>query len=462
MEHDAQHPAGRLGEPSAMRADLDARLALEAELRVLQAKLARNGHRLTEHALAQAQRIPSRASRERDMPIRSLSLEVAMASHQNDQTVQNELTRAWSQVTTLPATVNALEAGAISMRHVRVIHDISVRLHDDDLRGAWESVVLDYATTHTPARTHAYATQLAEKIDPVPMQERHDTAAEARDVSILDLDDGMALLQVRLPATVAYGVRDRIRRMAKEIRDAANATRAASRATAAGTIASASDTGGGDAGAGAAGAGDTNAGETGAAGDAGAGVDCVDDTRTRSQIEADVVADLLLTGAPAVDATGERIPGGLGAIRGHVQVIVPVTTLTGTTNGGALINGQVPIDPATAKYFAGQATGWDRVMCDPITGTVLATDRYTPRKDQIRFLRARDQHCRIPGCRQPAIRCQIDHNHEHHQGGPTRLDNLAHFCVRHHVVKTETECEPPPVLCRSYAGASAGWAGVSR
>ncbi|MFJ6654311.1 DUF222 domain-containing protein, partial [Microbacterium sp. NPDC091313] len=410
MEHDAQHPASRLGEPSAMRADLDARLALEAELRVLQAKLARNGHRLTEHALAHAEHNPSRASRERDMPVRSLSLEVAMASHQNDQTVQNELTRAWSQVTTLPATVNALEAGAISMRHVRVIHDISVRLHDDEVRGAWESVVLDYATTHTPARTHAYATQLAEKIDPVPMQERHDTAAEARDVSILDLDDGMALLQVRLPATVAYGVRDRIRRMAKEIRDAANAARAASRVK-----------------------------DAGSAGDAGAGVDCVDDVRTRSQIEADVVADLLLTGAPAVDSTGERIPGGLGGIRGHVQVIVPVTTLTGTTNGGALVNGQVPVDPATAKYFAGHATGWDRVMCDPITGTVLATDRYTPRKDQIRFLRARDQHCRIPGCRQPAIRCQIDHNHEHHQGGATRLDNLAHFCVRHHVVKTETE-----------------------
>ncbi|MFJ6651424.1 DUF222 domain-containing protein [Microbacterium sp. NPDC091313] len=405
---------------------------------MLQAKLARNGHRLTEHALAHAQRIPSRASRERDMPIRSLSLEVAMASHQNDQTVQNELTRAWSQVTTLPATVNALEAGAISMRHVSVIHDISVRLHDDDLRGAWESVVLDYATTHTPARTHAYATQLAEKIDPVPMQERHDKAAESRDVSILDLDDGMALLQVRLPATVAYGVRDRIRRMAKEIRDAANAARAASRATAAGAgsgaAASASDRGAGEAGAGEAGSREAGPDETGKA-----CVDCVDDTRTRSQIEADVVADLLLTGAPAVDATGERIPGGLGAIRGHVQVIVPVTTLTGTTHGGALVNGQVPVDPATAKYFAGQATGWDRVMCDPITGTVLATDRYTPRKDQIRFLRARDQHCRIPGCRQPAIRCQIDHNHEHHQGGPTRLDNLAHLCMRHHVVKTETE-----------------------
>ncbi|MFJ6654464.1 DUF222 domain-containing protein [Microbacterium sp. NPDC091313] len=412
-----------------MRADLDARLALEAELRVLQAKLARNGHRLTEHALAHAQRIPSRASRERDMPIRSLSLEVAMASHQNDQTVQNELSRAWSQVTTLPATVDALEAGAISMRHVSVIHDISVRLQDDDLRGAWESVVLDYATTHTPARTHAYATQLAEKIDPVPMQERHDKAAETRDVSILDLDDGMALLQLRLPATVAYGVRDRIRRMAKEIRDAANAARAASRASAAG--------------AGEAGAGETGSREVGPDGTGEAGVDCVDDVRTRAQIEADVVADLLLTGAPAVDATGERIPGGLGAIRGHVQVIVPVTTLTGTTHGGALVNGQVPVDPATAKYFAGQATGWDRVMCDPVTGTVLATDRYTPRKDQIRFLRARDQHCRIPGCRQPAIRCQIDHNHEHHQGGPTRL-------------------EPPPVLCRSYAGASAGWAGVSR
>jgi hypothetical protein len=414
MENDARQPGG-LGEPSAMRADLDALLALGAELREVQAKLLRSGSRLTEHALAQSERIVSRASRERDMPMRSLSLELAIATHQHDRTTQRDLSAAWAMTESIPATVDALETGSISMRHVDGIHKIALRLNDAEVRAAWESVVLEYAPDHTPGETSAYAWQLAEKIDPVAMQDRHDAAAEMRDVSVVDLEDGMALLLVRLPATVAYAVKDRVRRMAREIRDAAVAERAAR------------PDDGADA------PGGAGAGESGEA-----DVDRVVDTRTIPQIEADLVADLLLTGAPAVDSTGERLPGGLGSIRGHVQVIVPVTTLTGTTHGGAMLNGQIPIDPATAKHFAGTAKGWDRVMCDPITGTVLATDRYTPRTDQIRYLRARDQHCRTPGCRQPAIRCQIDHNHEHHDGGKTRLDNLAHFCIRHHTLKTET------------------------
>jgi hypothetical protein len=54
-------------------------------------------------------------------------------------------------------------------------------------------------------------------------------------------------------------------------------------------------------------------------------------------------------------------------------------------------------------------------------------------------LQARDQHCRGFGCRTPAHRCQIDHNHEHHDGGRTATSNLAHLCTRHHTLKTETE-----------------------
>jgi len=38
----------------------------------------------------------------------------------------------------------------------------------------------------------------------------------------------------------------------------------------------------------------------------------------------------------------------------------------------------------------------------------------------------------------PAHRCQKDHNIEHHDGGPTANTNLACFCIRHHVLKTET------------------------
>jgi hypothetical protein len=52
-----------------------------------------------------------------------------------------------------------------------------------------------------------------------------------------------------------------------------------------------------------------------------------------------------------------------------------------------------------------------------------------------RYLRARDQHCRFPGCRAPAHRCQIDHNRDHAKGGPTAVSNLALFCTSHHPLK---------------------------
>ncbi len=69
---------------------------------------------------------------------------------------------------------------------------------------------------------------------------------------------------------------------------------------------------------------------------------------------------------------------------------------------------------------------------------MIAVDRYRTAQSQRRFLRARDQHCRFPGCRRAAIRCEIDHTVDHAQGGPTALWNLAHLCQRHHSMKQFT------------------------
>jgi hypothetical protein len=421
---------------SAMNAALDDMLAEEAILAASQARLIRLRAGWADAALTEAERIPSRASRDREMPMRSASAEIAAAAHQHDLTVQRELNEAWSLVHRFAASVDALESGLVSRRHVAVIRDAGLNIDDDAVRGAWESVVLDYAAKTTPGRTKAFAIELAERVNPTTMTERFEKANADRGVSIIELDDGMALLQVRLPATLAFAVRDRLQRQTKVVRDEANAERARraarARAAASGTRAA------GDPDAPDAGADDP---ETLTGSDAGTGDDevLIDDTRTSAQIQADILTDLLLTGTPAIDPTGDRSPGGLGAIRAHVQVVVPVTTLTGTTDGGALLNGRSPIDAETARRLAGDAPGWDRVMCHPVTGAVLATDRYTPTADQVRFLRARDQHCRAFGCRQPAIRCQIDHNDEWHEGGRTRCDNLCHLCVRHHTLKTETE-----------------------
>ena len=110
-------------------------------------------------------------------------------------------------------------------------------------------------------------------------------------------------------------------------------------------------------------------------------------------------------------------------------------SLLGATDAAADLTGYGPIDPDLARQLAGTAAGWDRLFTSPTTGAVLAIDRYRPSRDQLRMLRARDEHCRFPGCRQPLPRCDVDHTVAREHDGPTAVTNLAHLCRRHHTLK---------------------------
>lgn len=413
------------------------------ELARVQAGLVRSRAAVMQIALDQVAHSPSRASRERELPVRSVALEIGAATQTHDLTVQKELGEAHALTEKFAATIDALESGRIGMRHVQAILDTGIVIDDDDARRGWEQVVLTRAERDSPGRVRAFARELAESVHPVGMTARHARAAESRGVSVRDLADGMAELSVILPATVAYGIRDRLRRQAAAIRSAASHPTSASESTNVCAPHGTESPAGGHEGA-------TDTGkvilsDADIADSAGtphhAKPASFHDERTLAQIGADVCADLLLTAASTVDPTTEiTCPGGLGAIRAHVQITVPVLTLLGRTDVGASVAGRSPIDPESARRLAAHAPGWDRVMCDPILGTVLEVDRYSPTAAQRRYLAARDQHCRAPGCRAPLTRCQIDHNHEAQHGGATTLRNLAHLCTRHHTLKTETAC----------------------
>lgn len=159
------------------------------------------------------------------------------------------------------------------------------------------------------------------------------------------------------------------------------------------------------------------------------------DPRTMDQVRADLLCELLLTGIP----TSFDVNAALGAITGRVQITVPALTLAGDDSAGpALLAGYGPIDPDIGRRLAALAPGWDRVFTDPYTGEPLAIDRYRPNAQLKRYLAARDEHCRAPGCRRRLHESDIDHTIAAADGGDTDHRNLACLCRRHHVTKHRT------------------------
>ncbi|MGY1985822.1 HNH endonuclease signature motif containing protein [Blastococcus sp. SYSU DS0669] len=61
---------------------------------------------------------------------------------------------------------------------------------------------------------------------------------------------------------------------------------------------------------------------------------------------------------------------------------------------------------------------------------------YRPTAAQERLVTVRDRHCRVPGCRRRAGRCDIDHGQAFADGRPTDCWNLCCLCRRHHRIKT--------------------------
>ena len=361
----------------------DAREALaqaEAVMARVFAKAARVG-------MQRVAELVSPSSREAELPFRALAAELGAAARMSDRTVQRRMNDAAVLAESFPATFEAWDAGRIGAGHVAVIREHGTPLTDPEARAVFEREALVRAEDMTPGRLGASLARLAESLQPRPIAVRHQEARASRGACVREIGDGMAEFSTIQPAVLAHAMHDRITQQAKAIKDSDPT-----------------------------------------------------DTRTLDQIRADLVADMVLTTTPTVE-TGAGMSdgfGGLGAIRGIVNVTVPALALAGVTDEPAEVVGRCPIDPDTARQLAGHATGWDRVLVDPITGCVLAVDRYTPSADMKRFLRARDQHCRFPGCRQPAHRCDRDHTLDYALGGATDVCNLACLCKRHHTLKGET------------------------
>lgn len=294
-----------------------------------------------------------------------------------------------------PATAASFGAGRISQSHVRIILEAGGPIEKVAERARFEELVVARAEEESPNRLRPYAEQVAERFRALSFSDRHREARERRGVWIRQREDAMAELVQFGPSAIIHAERDRLTQMASAVK-ADNASVAEAAAT-----------------------------------------DDFADQRTMNQLRADILADLILTGTPTGHTT---VDGLLGAIQAHIDVTVPALTLTDSDAQAAPghLEGVGPVDPATARILTGNTPGFDRVLTDPITGSVLGSNRYRPSADMRRYLRARDRRCRFPGCRILARLCDVDHTIDHAHGGLTEIGNLADFCRRHHVAKHST------------------------
>jgi hypothetical protein len=307
---------------------------------------------------------------------RTLLSELACALRLPEVTIGKLIYESQVLVEVLPATLGGLQVGAFSYRHAAIMIDHAMSLPAEQ-RTKFESTVLAAAALLTAAQFERKARTVRERMDPETITERHAKSVIDRRLQVENSRDGMAWLQLFLPATEAHAIYARSTEIAIALQNK-------------------------------------------------------DEQRTLTQLRADVAADLLLDGG--ITGRGEF------AIRPTVTVTVPVLSLLGHDDEPAILDGYGPIDLDTARDLVAKAPSLLRVLTHPETGVTLSvgSGRFPVPAGLRSWLQYRDGTCRKPGCNRAARRCDIDHTEEVQHGGWTTHNNLAHMCPHHHAEKHHT------------------------
>ncbi len=147
-------------------------------------------------------------------------------------------------------------------------------------------------------------------------------------------------------------------------------------------------------------------------------------TRGIDAIRADVLVDLITN------------PDGEQRVTYEMRILVPAGTMLGLGDEDGYLPGHGPIPAALCRELSTDAA-WKRILTDPDMSHVLdvGANTYRPSARMREYIEARDQHCRLPGCRRPAHESDIDHTIEFDLHGRTIRVNLSALCLKHHELK---------------------------
>ncbi|MCG2621724.1 HNH endonuclease [Arthrobacter sp. I2-34] len=321
--------------------------------------------------------------------------EIVAALAMGEAAARKQLADAAQICTHLPDTLAAMTAGDLDLPRAVAIARGSADLPAGILP-EFEKAVVPGAGTITKEGVQARARTARHRLHPEDLEVRHKRAFETRDVAVVPQDDGMAELWIRTGADKAFLIYDRVQALARSLQ--------------------------------------------------GPG-----ESRTLPQLRADALTDLMAgCGTPACsDASGEapastlsgasKPPGGGPAtepVATAVAVTLPLETAAGLSNEPGDLVGYGPITAGQARELASLAKAWLPVLTDDHGRAVAAARALRiPPAWLKRLVRLRDRHCRFPGCRRAAARCETDHIIAWDDGGDTTLENLQCLCKAHHRAK---------------------------
>ena len=158
------------------------------------------------------------------------------------------------------------------------------------------------------------------------------------------------------------------------------------------------------------------------------------DQATLDSLRCDELVQALTSTARGCD---DQQAGATQRPRVSVQVVISLSSLLGLDSRCGLLRGYGSVTPGVVRRIvsAGDTT-LSRLLCDPVTGSVVVADptKYRPDAATRHAVGCRDRHCRLPVC--TARVRDLDHTQAYHDGGLTRPDNLQGLCERSHLAKS--------------------------
>ncbi|MDY0914781.1 HNH endonuclease [Rathayibacter festucae] len=323
-------------------------------------------------------------SETRDLVERSLRAELAVAFGLSEREVSRRLETAQLLMEHLPLTRALLRDARILWEVGEAICKTASSLPETS-RAALDERAADAALTMTTTQLRRALGRWREELHEDPSAARHARAKEDRAVWVTPDVDGMATLCLYGPAPAVTGAHDRLRRIARTLRDDG-------------------------------------------------------DPRTLQQLSADAAVDLLCDGDIAgttPDAEHRPDPTFVPGVRAEVRLTLAASTAVGLDDAPADLDGYGPVPAEIARELIRTAASFTRVLTDSDTGAVISVGRTwrVPPPQMRLHLQLRDQTCRFAGCTRPAATSEADHTIEWSNGGETSLENLVMLCTAHHHVR---------------------------